>query len=958
MELGIAGEDGDARAVRPAGPAARRAPGRLRGAPRSVPAMVAASLRRDPRGRKPARIAFVDRRRSALLEPSIPPREEKRPDVDYKDTVNLPKTDFPMKANLPQREPEILKRVGGAGRSSRSWWRRTRPARAQALRPARRAALRQRRHPHRPRAQQDPEGPHRQVPQPWRATWPTTCRAGTATACPSSGRSTRSWARRSATWTAPAVIGAAAPTPRKWIDKQREAFKRLGVFGRWDDALPHHGPALRGRHRPRAGARRPSRASSTAARSRSTGAPPTAPRSPRRRSSTRTTPRPRSTWPSTWSGDAARPPALAGRRGAARHLDHHPLDAARQPGGGGPPRLRLRGLRPRRRRWWWSRRTCSPLPRRVAPGELVGRRRRRTRPRPRGPPAAAVAAWPTGRPGRVLATLEGKELEGLRYRHPFMDRDLPGDPGRARHARGRHRPRPHRAGPRPGGLPGRREVRPRDPEPGRRRRPLHRGGRQVRRQGDLRGQRRDRGRPARLRAPALRPQGLAPPQLPALLALPQAGGLPRHRPVVPLARARRAARAHAGRDRPGPVDPALGPRPHLQHDREPPRLVPLAPAHLGRAHPGLLLRGVRASRSSPRRSCGASPTPSRRRGSRPGTATPRPHFIQGETCAAVRRGRLPARAGHPRRLVGLRRLLGGRGRARPEHGRSRSTSTWRAPTSTAAGSTPRSSPPWPSAGARPTGRCSPTASSSTGRGGPCRRASATGGAGGDHQEVRRRRAAPLGGGLRLPRRRAGLRPRSSTASPRATARSATPSAGRSGTWPASTRRRTPCRWRSWSPSTAGPGAPRRRGRTRSRRPTPTTSSTWPTTPPCSSASVDPLGRSTSTSSKDRLYTARRDGKARRSGPDAAPHGGAGPAPHAGAGPLLHRRARPGATCPAGPAEIVFLAGLPAPQGPGRRRRARGALRPAPRGAGRGAEGAGAGAPGRSSSARASRRRSP
>jgi len=29
--------------------------------------------------------------------------------VDYKDTVNLPRTDFPMKANLPQREPEILK---------------------------------------------------------------------------------------------------------------------------------------------------------------------------------------------------------------------------------------------------------------------------------------------------------------------------------------------------------------------------------------------------------------------------------------------------------------------------------------------------------------------------------------------------------------------------------------------------------------------------------------------------------------------------------------------------------------------------------------------------------------------------------------------------------------------------------------------------------------------------------
>ena len=29
---------------------------------------------------------------------------------DYKDTINLPKTDFPMRANLAQREPKQLKR--------------------------------------------------------------------------------------------------------------------------------------------------------------------------------------------------------------------------------------------------------------------------------------------------------------------------------------------------------------------------------------------------------------------------------------------------------------------------------------------------------------------------------------------------------------------------------------------------------------------------------------------------------------------------------------------------------------------------------------------------------------------------------------------------------------------------------------------------------------------------------
>ena len=29
--------------------------------------------------------------------------------MEYKDTLNLPKTDFPMKANLPNREPDVLK---------------------------------------------------------------------------------------------------------------------------------------------------------------------------------------------------------------------------------------------------------------------------------------------------------------------------------------------------------------------------------------------------------------------------------------------------------------------------------------------------------------------------------------------------------------------------------------------------------------------------------------------------------------------------------------------------------------------------------------------------------------------------------------------------------------------------------------------------------------------------------
>ena len=37
---------------------------------------------------------------------------------EYKNTLNLPKTDFPMKANLAQREPDILKKMGREGNFS------------------------------------------------------------------------------------------------------------------------------------------------------------------------------------------------------------------------------------------------------------------------------------------------------------------------------------------------------------------------------------------------------------------------------------------------------------------------------------------------------------------------------------------------------------------------------------------------------------------------------------------------------------------------------------------------------------------------------------------------------------------------------------------------------------------------------------------------------------------------
>ncbi len=35
--------------------------------------------------------------------------------MDWKDTLNLPRTDFPMKAQLSQKEPETLKKWEAAG---------------------------------------------------------------------------------------------------------------------------------------------------------------------------------------------------------------------------------------------------------------------------------------------------------------------------------------------------------------------------------------------------------------------------------------------------------------------------------------------------------------------------------------------------------------------------------------------------------------------------------------------------------------------------------------------------------------------------------------------------------------------------------------------------------------------------------------------------------------------------
>ncbi len=155
---------------------------------------------------------------------------------------------------------------------------------AAALRAARRPAVRERRHPHRPRGQQDPEGHHRQEEDAVRVRRAVRARLGLP-------RHADRSADREAVRQEPAARGDAAPVPRLRGRADRAAEARLPAprrARRLGPPVSHDGVSQRGRRDPRARARCSSRATSTAASSRSTGASTAARRSPKPKSSTRT----------------------------------------------------------------------------------------------------------------------------------------------------------------------------------------------------------------------------------------------------------------------------------------------------------------------------------------------------------------------------------------------------------------------------------------------------------------------------------------------------------------------------------------------------------------------------------------------------------------------------------------------------------------------------------------------
>ena len=280
----------------------------------------------------------------------------------------------------------------------------------------------------------------------------------------------------------PAISRPAGSYAQKWVDRQREAFKRLGVFGRWDTPYLTMSKRLRGRRSSAPSRAPPRRASSTAARSRSTGASTdrtalaeaeveyedhTSPSIYVAFDARRAAPRPEGSpgkkarlviWTTTpWTL-----PANLAIVGAPRASPTSPTTSAAQ------VVVVAKDL-------------LARFLADVAPDELAARRA--------DPALAAAHEAATGGGGAVRRRApratrarprvrsRGKALEGAALPPPVHRPRVPGHPRRARDARGRHRPRPHRARPRPGGLRGRPALRARGPEPGRRRRPLHRRGR-------------------------------------------------------------------------------------------------------------------------------------------------------------------------------------------------------------------------------------------------------------------------------------------------------------------------------------------------------------------------------------------------------------------------------------------------------------------------------------------------
>jgi isoleucyl-tRNA synthetase len=153
--------------------------------------------------------------------------------VDYKDTVNLPKTDFPMKANLPQREPEIL----------RQWEEQAIFQRLVAQNAGRPGAKKFVLHDGPPYANGDIHIGHalnkvlKDLIVKYRNLKGEVADYIPGWDChglPIENKVDKELGAKKREMDRPAIIEACRKYAQKWIERQRESFKRLGVFGRWE----------------------------------------------------------------------------------------------------------------------------------------------------------------------------------------------------------------------------------------------------------------------------------------------------------------------------------------------------------------------------------------------------------------------------------------------------------------------------------------------------------------------------------------------------------------------------------------------------------------------------------------------------------------------------------------------------------------------------------------------------
>ncbi|ABC79790.1 isoleucine--tRNA ligase [Anaeromyxobacter dehalogenans] len=153
--------------------------------------------------------------------------------MDSKYSVNLPKTDFPMKANLPQREPEIL----------RQWEEQAIFQRLVAQNAGRPGAKRFVLHDGPPYANGDIHIGHalnkilKDVVVKYRNLNGEVADYIPGWDChglPIELKVDKELGPKKRELDRPAIIEACRKYAQKWIEKQRESFKRLGVFGRWE----------------------------------------------------------------------------------------------------------------------------------------------------------------------------------------------------------------------------------------------------------------------------------------------------------------------------------------------------------------------------------------------------------------------------------------------------------------------------------------------------------------------------------------------------------------------------------------------------------------------------------------------------------------------------------------------------------------------------------------------------